>query len=57
MVTKNEEEKIIDDAIGSRVSDYLIKPVNPNQILHSLKNSQSKKSYIRKSFKSIPKRF
>ena len=35
MVTKNEEEKIIDDAIGSKVSDYLIKPVNPNQILHS----------------------
>ena len=39
MVTKNEEEKIIDDAIGSKVADYLIKPVNPNQILHSLKKN------------------
>ena len=52
MVTKNEEEKIIDDAIGSKVSDYLIKPVNPNQILHSLKkNSKSKKSDIIKSLR------
>ena len=42
MVTKNEEEKIIDDAIGSKVSDYLIKPVNPNQILHSLKKYLTK---------------
>ena len=46
MVTKNEEEKIIDDAIGSRVSDYLIKPVNPNQILHSLKKTLNQKSLI-----------
>ena len=46
MVTKNEEEKNIDDAIGSRVSDYLIKPVNPNQILHSLKKILNQKSII-----------
>ena len=46
MVTKNEEEKIIDDAIGSKVSDYLIKPVNPNQILHSLKKILNQKNLI-----------
>tara|TARA_B100000575_G_scaffold31955_1_gene21520 strand:+ start:7183 stop:8739 length:1557 start_codon:yes stop_codon:yes gene_type:complete len=46
MVTKNEEERIIDDAIGSKVSDYLIKPVNPNQILHSLKKILNQKSLI-----------
>ena len=46
MVTKNEEEKIIDDAIGSKVSDYLIKPVNPNQILHSLKKILNQKTLI-----------
>ena len=46
MVTKNEEEKIIDDAIGSKVSDYLIKPVNPNQILHSLKKILNQTSLI-----------
>lgn len=37
MITKSEEEYIMDDAIGSQISDYLIKPVNPNQILHSIK--------------------
>ena len=37
MITKNEEEKIMEDAIGEKISDYLIKPVNPNQILLSLK--------------------
>lgn len=39
MVTKNEEEKIMEEAIGSKISDYLIKPVNPNQILLSLKKT------------------
>ncbi|MDG2491434.1 MAG: PglZ domain-containing protein [Flavobacteriaceae bacterium] len=39
MVTKNEEENIMEDAIGSKISDYLIKPVNPNQILLSLKKN------------------
>jgi DNA-binding response OmpR family regulator len=33
MITKSEEENIMDQAIGSKISDYLIKPVNPNQIL------------------------
>jgi CheY-like chemotaxis protein len=37
MVTKNETENLMDDAIGSQISDYLIKPVNPNQVLLSLK--------------------
>src|SRR5688500_43587 len=37
MITKNETENLMDDAIGSQISDYLIKPVNPNQVLLSLK--------------------
>ncbi len=37
MITKNEEEHIMEEAIGSKISDYLIKPVNPNQILLSIK--------------------
>ena len=39
MITKSEEEKIMDDAIGNKISDYLIKPVNPKQILLSLKKN------------------
>ena len=39
MITKSEEERIMEDAIGSKISDYLIKPVNPNQILMSLKKN------------------
>ena len=37
MITKNEEEEIMEDAIGSKIADYLIKPLNPNQILLSVK--------------------
>jgi response regulator of citrate/malate metabolism len=37
MITKSEEEYIMEDAIGNKIADYLIKPVNPNQILLSLK--------------------
>lgn len=37
MITKSEEENIMNQAIGSKIADYLIKPVNPNQILLSLK--------------------
>jgi CheY-like chemotaxis protein len=37
MITKNEEEDIFDEAIGSQIADYLIKPVKPNQILLTLK--------------------
>ena len=43
MITKSEEERIMEDAIGSNISDYLIKPVNPNQILLSLKRNLEKK--------------
>jgi Response regulator containing CheY-like receiver, AAA-type ATPase, and DNA-binding domains len=39
MVTKSEEEHIMEDAIGKHIADYLIKPVNPNQILLSLKKT------------------
>ena len=39
MITKSEEEHIMDDAIGGKIADYLIKPVNPNQILLSLKKA------------------
>ncbi len=37
MITKNEAEDLMEQAIGSQINDYLIKPVNPNQILMSLK--------------------
>ena len=39
MITKSEEENIMDEAIGNKISDYLIKPVNPNQIFLSLKKN------------------
>ena len=39
MITKSEEENIMEEAIGSKIADYLIKPVNPNQILLSLKKN------------------
>lgn len=37
MITKSEEENLMDQAVGNQIKDYLIKPVNPNQILHTLK--------------------
>jgi CheY-like chemotaxis protein len=46
MITKNEEESIMEDAIGSKISDYLIKPVNPNQILLSLKKNLESKRLV-----------
>ncbi len=39
MITKSEEEHIMEEAIGNKITDYLIKPVNPNQILLSLKKN------------------
>lgn len=39
MVTKSEEENIMNKAIGSKIADYLIKPVNPNQVLLSIKKN------------------
>src|SRR5687767_9277789 len=46
MITKSEEERIMEDAIGGKISDYLIKPVNPNQILLSLKKTLDNKRLI-----------
>lgn len=37
MITKSEEEHIMEDALGGKISDYLIKPVNPNQIWLTVK--------------------
>src|SRR5213075_2756514 len=37
LITKNETENLMDEAIGSQIADYLIKPVNPNQVWLSLK--------------------
>jgi CheY-like chemotaxis protein len=46
MITKSEEETIMDQAIGSNISDYLIKPLNPNQILLCLKKILENKELI-----------
>lgn len=46
MITKNEAEDIMEQAIGSRIDDYLIKPVNPNQILLSLKKITDNKRLV-----------
>lgn len=61
MITKSEEENIMDMAIGNKIADYLIKPVNPSQILMTLKkhihkndilNTQTTTSY-RQEFMQI----
>jgi len=46
LITKNEAENIMDEAIGSQISDYLIKPVNPNQVWLSLKKLIDNKRLI-----------
>ncbi len=46
MITKSEEEQIMEDAIGSKIADYLIKPVNPNQLLLALKKNLDHKRLI-----------
>ncbi|MBX2966043.1 MAG: PglZ domain-containing protein [Cyclobacteriaceae bacterium] len=46
MITKNEEEHIMEEAIGSQIADYLIKPLNPNQILLSVKKILDNKRLI-----------
>ena len=46
MVTKSEEENIMDQAIGSKIADYLIKPVNPNQILLTLKKNIHRREIV-----------
>ena len=46
MITKSEEESIMEDAIGSNIADYLIKPVKPNQILLCLKKNLENKKIV-----------
>ena len=46
MCTKSEEENIMDQAIGSKIADYLIKPVNPSQILLTLKKNIHHKQIV-----------
>lgn len=61
MITKNEEENLMEDAIGSQISDYLIKPVKPQQLLSTLKKvidsnrliSEKTSSNYQKEFQSL----
>jgi DNA-binding response OmpR family regulator len=46
MITKNEEENLMEEAIGSQIADYLIKPVKPQQILSSLKKLINKEDLV-----------
>ncbi|HEX9957048.1 MAG TPA: response regulator, partial [Fibrella sp.] len=46
MVTKSEEEHIMEEAIGSKIADYLIKPINPSQLLLSLKKNLDNKRLV-----------
>ncbi|MGE5394662.1 MAG: PglZ domain-containing protein [Candidatus Saccharibacteria bacterium] len=46
MITKSEEEDIMDEAIGSKMADYLIKPVNPKQILLSIKKNVDQRRLV-----------
>jgi DNA-binding response OmpR family regulator len=46
MVTKSEEERIMNQAIGNKIADYLIKPVNPNQLILSIKKNVHKSDII-----------
>ncbi len=47
MITKNEEENVMEEAIGSQISDYLIKPVNPVQVLSTLRKITDQKRLVR----------
>ncbi len=47
MITKNESETIMEEALGAQITDYLLKPVNPNQILLTLKKIIDNKRLIR----------
>ncbi len=46
MITKSEEEHIMEEAIGAKIADYLIKPINPNQLLLSLKKNLDNKRLV-----------
>ena len=65
MITKSEEESIMEDAIGNKIADYLIKPVNPHQILLTVKrildkkriqNEKAAQTYL-KSFNELSAKF
>ena len=58
MITKSEEEHIMDEALGSKISDYLIKPVKPNQILLTIKkHTEAKRLVSEKSMMSYQQQF
>ena len=57
MITKSEEENIMDQAVGNNIADYLIKPVNPNQILLSIKKSPQRQTRIADSGCRLPAGF
>ena len=46
MITKNEEDNLMEEAIGSQIADYLIKPVKPQQILSALKKILNKTDLV-----------
>ena len=52
MVTKSEEEDIMNQAIGQQIADYLIKPVNPNQILLTLKKNIHRREIVTETVQS-----
>ena len=52
MITKNEAENLMEEAIGAQIDDYLIKPVNPNQILLTLKKLIDNKKLVREKTSS-----
>jgi len=49
MITKNETETLMEEAIGSQITDYLLKPVNPNQVLLCLKKLLIIKDWLQKN--------
>lgn len=53
MITKSEDEGIMEEAIGSKIADYLIKPVNPNQILLSIKKNLDNRRLISEKTNSV----
>ena len=58
MITKSEEEHIMDEALGGKISDYLIKPVKPNQILLTVKkHTEGKRLADQKSIQNYQQNF
>jgi CheY-like chemotaxis protein len=58
MITKNEEEQIMEEAIGAKIDDYLIKPINPSQILLAIKKIlDNKRLVIEKTNSSYQQEF